>query len=758
MPEILGVRVGWAGRYKVGFWTPVEVTIRGGAHPGQAVLVLEIPDSEGTLACFGTRVRADGLLRWTSGQQTTYQMYVVFGQTESGLTVSLHEAEAEGDVFRAGAPLVRKNIGVGPEERPDQVLPALSATQLLLVGIGADSVGLEEAVRPVEITGSLQWPKDREPVVVWLSQREQMTLLPRRWYGYEGVDLLVLATSQPNLLQPLWTDTKRWEALQQWIRLGGKCVVFLGSQAELVARPESPLAVLLPGPLQGLDRLRSVAGYEMYADSTRPVPGMGRPESAVPVPRWDRVEGVVEVHEGELALVVRRAYGLGEVVILGGDFDRPPLALWPDRGRLLRKVLNLPLPKVDPNGEGGALLHTGYRDISGQLRSGLDQFDGLPMISFWPVAGLILLYILLIGPGDYFLLRKVVGRMHWTWITFSSLVVLAAVGAYALSVGWKGRQIRYNQVDVLDVDVAGGQVRGTTWVNLFSPRTDTYDLSLTPYGPDGRPLENAQAILSGIGLAGEGLGGVRTRPGSTLLWDRRYEWSAEGDQLLGFPVHVWSSRMVLARWCAACPAWPQMHLVERDQLPEGTLTNTLPVALEDCTLAYGRWGYALGRLAPGQSVRIEPMSRSRIELPTLLGGGGGGQVGTAGWALSARKPYNPQSHDLAEILRTMMFFQSLGGQSYTGLTNQYHSFIDGTPWLQLGQAVLLARITRQAEPTPSQSTLQGTADRFPLHPSESSPGVVLLRNGRPLAHSAQDEHLVWVRFVYSVFREKSAMP
>ena len=32
-PEIVGLRVGFAGCYKAGLWTPVEVTLRGGSRP-----------------------------------------------------------------------------------------------------------------------------------------------------------------------------------------------------------------------------------------------------------------------------------------------------------------------------------------------------------------------------------------------------------------------------------------------------------------------------------------------------------------------------------------------------------------------------------------------------------------------------------------------------------------------------------------------------------------------------------------------------
>ena len=43
-PRVTGVRVGFGGRYRVGLWTPVEVTLHGGdrAHKGQLSVI--VPD------------------------------------------------------------------------------------------------------------------------------------------------------------------------------------------------------------------------------------------------------------------------------------------------------------------------------------------------------------------------------------------------------------------------------------------------------------------------------------------------------------------------------------------------------------------------------------------------------------------------------------------------------------------------------------------------------------------------------------------
>ena len=97
--------------------------------------------------------------------------------------------------------------------------------------------------------------------------------------------------------------------------------------------------------------------------------------------------------------------------------------------------------------------------MSGQLRSAPGPLHRRALVPFWLVAGLIIVYILLIGPGDYFFLRKIVRRMEWTWLTFPVIVALVCVGAYVLAYRLKGDQLRVNQIDLVDVDAASGRMR-----------------------------------------------------------------------------------------------------------------------------------------------------------------------------------------------------------------------------------------------------------------------------------------------------------
>ena len=140
----------------------------------------------------------------------------------------------------------------------------------------------------------------------------------------------------------------------------------------------------------------------------------------------------------------------------------------------------MPTGHGEESEENTAMMHFGYSDLAGQLRSALDRFGGVRLAPFWLVAALIVAYLLLIGPGDYFFLRKVVGRMGWTWLTFPLVVLLVCLGAYILAYRLKGDQIKVNQADLVDVDAASGLMRGATWLNVFSPRMESFDLAIRP--------------------------------------------------------------------------------------------------------------------------------------------------------------------------------------------------------------------------------------------------------------------------------------
>jgi hypothetical protein len=743
--EIVGVRAGLAGCYKPGCWTPVEVTLRGAGRASGGQLVLIVPDGDGIPSAVSVPLPSP--TPHPATDETPVLLFARFGRVRSELAVEL----------RNGQDLVDRKV-FKPGQTPGY-RPALSSDQELIVTVGRAPLGVDEAVR------MLGQRPDRRTVVVRL---EHFRELPTRWYGYEGVDTVLLSTSDPAVyadLEPTGLETaaldhwiaaldERIVALDEWVRNGGRLVLSVGEKSQevftpdpetLLARfrvdrsekiPADPLQQLalsrlepfVPGRLKEVVPLRPtmVNAWEIYCGSSVRIPATRRETL---VPHLGDVRGKVEAASGRLPLVIRGARGFGQVVFLAADLDQPPLADWEDRKLLIGKLLGYPATPIDQTDEGTAVMHYGFTDLAGQLRSALDQFPAVSLVPFAAVVVLIVLYILAIGPGDYFFLRKVVRRVQLTWITFPLIAVAFSVLAYALAHRLKGDQLRVNQAVLVDVDLSSGRVRGTSWATVFSPRTARYDFSFQPRLPGGRPAPQAATLTAWLGLPGDALGGMDPSTAETTVWKDPCEFSRSLDTLRHVPIPIWSTKSLTGRWTTEWAPPLESELADDDSLLRGTITNRLGFPLADCLVAYGMHAYKIDNLQPGETIQVGPELRPR-ELKSLLTGRQFVRDEEKDNYRPQATPYDQESVDVGYVLRAMMFYTDAGGRGYTGLANCYQGFVDFSHLLTTNRAVLIARAA--------------------THPDDAAcRGADLMCNGEPVPES-QVQHETVYRFVFPV--------
>jgi len=706
-PEIVGVRVGIADRYKAGLWTQVDVTLRGGSEALVGEVSVVVPDGDGVPG--RTATPAARPCQLLPGREATVRLITRFGQVEGELAAQ----------FRAeGRLLASRTFAAALQADGEHFLPAVENRKLVVV-VGDSTLGVEDAGK---LAG---WEAERRPVAARIADVEQ---LPTHVCAYEGVDAVVFSTSRPEIYRKLAPDGARVRALEEWVRLGGRLVLCAGSRADEVLAKESALAALAPGRFERLVTLRQTGALESYCGSRSAAIAAGGERMAMRVPRLADVRGKIEAAEADLPLVVREARGFGQVIFIAADLDLPPLGRWTDRPLLIARLLDLPSARAEEMAESAAMMHYGFTDLAGQLRSALDNFAGVRLVPFWLVAGLIVVYIALIGPGDYFFLRNVLKRMEWTWLSFPLIVAAVCTGAYLLAYQWKGDQIRVNQIDLVDVDAASGRLRGTAWLNVFSPQTDAFNFSIEPKAMDGRPLAGARTWTAWLGLPGGALGGMNQRGGGFSLWSGEFRYAENLDALYSVPIQVWSTKSLTARWEAPAPACLDADLADADELLAGSIVNTLPFDLRDCMVAYGRWAYELGALRPGQAFHFVPTSK-RSELKTRL-------TGRRAVLDESDKPraemtaYDQSSTDKGLVVRAMMFYEAAGGRRYyAGMANDYQGFVDLSDLLKAGRAILVAQC--------------------PVDAREGRQGAELLRDGLPLS-LAQEQHSTLYRFVLPV--------
>ncbi|MEN6459609.1 MAG: hypothetical protein ABFC63_11850 [Thermoguttaceae bacterium] len=711
-PKIAAVRVGIANCYKAGVWTQVDVTMQPGSKPLAGELSLIVPDSDGVP---GRVAQPCDLM---PGRPTTVRLITRFGHVSSPLAVE----------FRADQKvLARETFHTAAHAGDTHFLGAIQNRELVVV-VGDSTVAVEE-------TGKLRGERrDAWPAGAQVAELDQ---LPTEACAYEGVRAVVLLTSRPEIYRKLTADSPCLRALDQWVQSGGRLVLCAGSRAEDILAAGHPLTQFAPGRLDKMISLRQAVALETYCESRTPFTTTGRRET-MRVPRLTSIRGNVDAHEADLPLVVRTARGFGQIIFLAGDPDRPPLSVWRDRPALLARLLDMPIAAAVETRENAAVMHQGYDDLAGQLRSALDHFADVRLVPFWFVASLIVVYLLLIGPGDYFFLRKVVCRMEWTWLTFPAIIVVVSVVACVLAFQLKGNQIRVHQANLIDIDAVSGQLRGTTWFNLFSPRMEPFNLSVKPRQLDGKPDTNARVQIGWLGLPGAAIGGMSSQATGPLPWTEEFRYGPHRETLVGVPIPVWSTKSLTARWQSSAAACPVAELAEADQLLTGSITNTLPFQLEGCMLAYGRSVYEIGALAPGEAARLGVMSK-RSELRTWLTGwrtvfNDTTKSNTIERYHQEATPYDQLSVDVPYILQAMMFYEAAGGSRYFDLSNDYQQFTDLTNLLKADRAILIARA--------------------PANQATTQSGATLLRDGRPLADGSQAQHETVYRFIFPVKRTR----
>ncbi|MBL8829588.1 MAG: hypothetical protein JNM18_21600 [Planctomycetaceae bacterium] len=667
LPEIVDARIGFGGYFKVGHWVPIELTILGGTRPAVGRVSVLLPDGSDLQTFYHSRPERP--LSFAPNQPTKTVLLARLGRLIDGFPAEIALADS------------RKVI---PQRADLDRMPSGNSLSL------ADGHRLH-----LMLGGAIGLPANADETLPYqLVSLASVAELPTSALAYDGVDTLAITTSDAKRFQLLQGDTARLDALESWIHAGGHLILGVGSAAQELLGPQGVFARFAPGKLVDVETLASGAALEEYSGTTHRIAPSGRGESVdLRVPRFDRVEGIIEVSADGLPLVIRSPRGFGRITFVACDLDTRPLSAWAGRAALVRKLFHEPADKEAQSADAVGNNLYGYSDLTSQLNANLDEFPGVSVVPFWIVAVLILGYVVLIGPGDFFFVKHVLRRMEFTWLTFPAIVVTVSLGAYFAATWLKGSQLRLNQVDIVDVDSASGHVRGGSWIKLFSPNTDDYTLSLQPQGIAAGST-TPSTTFSWLGVPGQAWRGMNTPSAGADLLERRYDTSPQLDAVHDVPIDVWSSRGFQATWQSQHDQLDAGRLrIAAEGSLAGNVTNVAGVALDDCFLAYDRWAYKLDRIEPGATIEIKP-GQQRDGLEMLLKKYEQIQSNKFSSVVNQARPFDVEDPRVPPVVRMMMFHQAAGGPAYSTLHHGQATWTDLSAHLRLGRAVLVGEAPR----------------------------------------------------------------
>jgi len=515
------------GHARLGTWMAIQVDLENAGQP------------------------VSGELRLTGGVQ---------GQTRFGTPVDLPTGSRKRYTLYAQPPAFGDHLEVavvaaGKPVATRQVAFVAADPSQLLVGVVA-----ERPDRIIGDLGVLTTPNTAPPAIVALT----IETLPERVEALSAIDRLVWQDVDASDLSPAQLG-----ALRGWIAGGGRLVIVggTGGPGLLSAFPDE----LLPfRPSATVDVPASALGTllgELPSTATD-LTALGGPAGA----------GRTLAAVGDRVVAAELTFGNGSVTILGFDPTTPWIADSKADAAIWRRVL--------PARSGSAVFTSGADDS--QLVNAVSSLSAAALPPIGGLFALLVAYIVLIGPVNYLVLRRL-GRRELAWLTMPALIGVFAVAAYVFGASLRGTDILVNEVALVRGAPGTDAGQGQVYLGVFSPGRGTYQLEI----PGGALLT---APMS------QEMGGM---PGAGSLDVLQGDPARVRDLAVGFS----SIRTIRADTPLPAPNLA-IDLRLEDRHLKGTVTNHSSSTVEGVAVVLGASVAKLGDLGPGASATVDVEARS----------------------------------------------------------------------------------------------------------------------------------------------------
>lgn len=681
--SIASVRVGIAGLYHVGAWTPLSVQLEGRAEtPLQ--LEVEAPDPDDNVVLYRGEPQT---LEGTAPPR----MNLLFktGRQQGDLVIRIKDPQ--------GKTRAEKKYKLG--DAGGEVPAPLPYSTTIWIGVGRPA-GFEEPV--TEPLG--------EHLVARASVKD-LSELPLDWSGYQCIDALVVAANgssgeNSTVLEGFAADTPRADALRRWVSAGG--VMLLGAGDNLDRFKTGPLGQWFPILPQSQQSIRQFSTLQAYVG--KPI----RYDGSVPSAVVEADQRRVVVAGAVSPLVVEAPAEFGRVFFCALDLDRDPFLKWEGLSRFYLQVLTRGLNRPDRTGNASStnrLSHGGISDISTQLTRGASNIEGVRRTSLSGNLFYLLIYLLIIGPLDYLIVVRWLKRPEWTWVTLPLLIALAGGVGLLYARSSNGNSTRTQTLSVVDVDGRNGNLHARNWITLYSPRTGRFSVEVHPAGFAG--ISGTSSRLGWWGMPEASIGGLYRSPG--LQFGRReYAIGPDPDRLDQTPIQIWSTRNLESEWTgqASPVVGSKLESTGVGNL-QGSLTWLLDEPLQDCMLVFGnRVYFPRGKRGKTDSAELpanfvwEPSVATqttqrelrgfltKLQTRAVVRFKGTGESELLKDLETIASAYDPNGRNLNDILPILCFHEYAGGSGYTLLQNDVLEQMDWSHLLRLGEAVLFGRVER----------------------------------------------------------------
>lgn len=426
--------VGFDGHFKLTQWTPVSVYIE---NRGQ--------DIKGDIEIVGDQDSSTAMLFTApavipKGSKKRIDLYVRMNTLQKQMNIDL---KSNGKVL--------KTIEV------DQLIP-MSTANFMMGVLTEDQSGL-----------SYWWEKQSGDRL--FSKYEPIALevydIPDRREPMDNFSMLIIDDFDTSQL----TSTQK-ESLSAWVDRGGILLIGTGgSGIKTLKGLSSDVVSIEDGGISKEVKpkvLQDLAETEILTDVPVELMDLSYDSS------WKVVAG-----ENTSPYILMKRQGNGYIFVSSFSIGKQPITGWSGSKILWERVFEKYL-----DSDAVIMLKEPqmYRDISSS-ESNYSIFEALANISEMdpPSADkliiILMIYLIIIGPLNYFLLKKI-DRRELAWFTIPVLVILFSLGIYSLGSKVKGNEVVANVISTVELSEDSPSKNIDTYTGVFIPKRGDYSFSM----------------------------------------------------------------------------------------------------------------------------------------------------------------------------------------------------------------------------------------------------------------------------------------
>ncbi|AJS59823.1 DUF7408 domain-containing protein [Paenibacillus sp. IHBB 10380] len=400
----------------------------------------------------------------------------------------------------------------------------------------------------------------------------------------DSLDILVINRFASDSL-----SKKQTASISEWVKSGGTLVLAGGAGYPKTA---AAFADLSPVEYKGTFAVTTLPELAKLGGKPLDLEGEFTLSEAQPL------EGSQVLYSaGTKPLFVSKQVEKGTVLYAAYDIAMAPVASWSGHPFVWASLLRADLP-LQQNGGG---MNSG--NSMNNLSYILEYFPSLKMPQFSILLWMLIIYVIIVAPLLYFILKKV-DKREWAWWIIPLIAVIASGAVYTIGSADKTKELAHT-INILELD---GHGSGTTMSAsaFFTPSSGDYSLEF----PKGTYLRIDRQSGS-FGNSRESNSFIEVTDQSTQL------------NLLNMP--QWSLAKIWAQQRNTNQVGQldtQLSLNDQGEI-EGEITNGTTSDLSNVVLVLGDQVYKLGDLGKNEKAKI---LNTTLSQSTNSNGGNIGQL------------------------------------------------------------------------------------------------------------------------------------